>query len=51
LGLSAEQIGKMTYADLQADRAALLGLKPAGHLWEITGEIRRRLQAMRAQAA
>ncbi len=51
LRLSAEQIGKMTFADLKADRAALLGLKPPGHLWEMTEEIRRGIQAMRAQAA
>ncbi len=42
LRLSAEQIGKMTYADLEADRAGLLGLKPTAYLGEMTDEIRRR---------
>ncbi len=42
LRLSAEQIGKMTYADLEADRARLLGLKPPAYLWEMTDEIRGR---------
>lgn len=38
LSYSAEQIAALTYADLRADRARLLNLKPARYLGEILGE-------------
>jgi hypothetical protein len=41
LGLSAEQIGRMHYSDLDRNRQELLGLKPPGYLWEVLDTLRR----------
>jgi hypothetical protein len=41
LGLSARQIAKMPYADLELHRPELLGLKPADYLWQVLDASRR----------
>jgi hypothetical protein len=51
LGLSAEQISQMTYADLERNRQELLGLKPADYLWEVLDALRDERDKLRERRA